>query len=84
MITFDGIDLRNDTGLPVLDRISTCIADGDVRAFVGESGSGKTTLALTVLGQIRPGLHHHSGTVTVAGFDPLGSRPAAGRIRACH
>ncbi|GAB3617422.1 ABC transporter ATP-binding protein [Okibacterium endophyticum] len=71
MIVFDQIDVRNEAGLPVLDRLGTHVGTGEVRAFVGESGSGKTTLALTILGQIRPGLHHHSGSVAVAGFDPL-------------
>ncbi|MGP4968431.1 ABC transporter ATP-binding protein [Glutamicibacter ardleyensis] len=69
--------MRNESDYPVLDRVSTSISDGEVRAFVGESGSGKTTLALTVLGQIRPGLHHNAGTVTVAGVDPLRSARTA-------
>lgn len=80
MITFDRLDVRNESDYPVLDRVSTSISDGEVRAFVGESGSGKTTLALTVLGQIRPGLHHHAGTVTVADVDPL--RSPRGALRA--
>ncbi|WP_443032394.1 ABC transporter ATP-binding protein [Streptomyces sp. DH18] len=67
-------------GPPVLHDACLSVAPGQVLGVVGRSGSGKSSLAYSLLGHVRPGLEVRSGTVQVAGLDPLA--PAeAGRLR---
>ncbi len=79
MIDMDRISIGTESGVPIVNAVSTSIEGGTVRAFVGESGSGKTTLALALCGRIRPGLVKTSGGVSVGGEDPFAL--SAGRLR---
>jgi len=56
-----------------LDSITLEARPGRVTALVGPNGSGKTTLLLVLAGLLVP----DSGTVRVAGFDPVTDGPSA-------
>jgi peptide/nickel transport system ATP-binding protein len=77
MIDVLGLTVRAETGATVLDDVTLTVPPGEARALVGGSGSGKTTLALTLFGRLRPGLALTSGTVRVAGCEPLRTRGRA-------
>ncbi|HEX5069216.1 MAG TPA: ABC transporter ATP-binding protein [Vicinamibacterales bacterium] len=61
--------------LPILDRVSLTLNQGEAAAIMGPSGSGKSTL-LYVLGALEPPT---SGSVSIDGTDPyaLGERDQA-------
>jgi ABC-2 type transport system ATP-binding protein len=59
-----------------VDSIDLVAPAGQVTALIGPNGSGKTTLLLILAGLLRP----DSGTVRVAGFDPV-QDPRAVRSR---
>ncbi|MDJ1650060.1 MULTISPECIES: ABC transporter ATP-binding protein [Gordonibacter] len=63
--------IEDELGKRVLDGLSLDVWEGTGMALVGESGSGKTTLALALLGCIREGLRHVSGSILVDGEDVL-------------
>jgi peptide/nickel transport system ATP-binding protein len=65
---------------PALSAVSLAIEPGGSLALVGESGSGKSTLAGALLGHLRPGARHLSGSVVVDGTDVFAAAPA--RLRA--
>jgi ABC-2 type transport system ATP-binding protein len=56
-----------------LDGVDLTAHSGAVTALVGPNGSGKTTLLLVLAGLLVP----DSGSVTVAGHDPVAQGPAA-------
>ena len=59
---------RSDTGaLPVLERVSFSVGDGEMVAVVGPSGCGKTTLLNVIAGFERP----DQGLVTIDGAEQL-------------
>jgi branched-chain amino acid transport system ATP-binding protein len=60
--------------LPVLERVSITVAEGQFVSIVGPNGAGKTTLFKTISGIIRP----MSGSITFEGID-LATVPPAGR-----
>ena len=62
--------------VPLLDRVSVSIAQGETVGLVGESGSGKSLTARTALG-ILPKNARTSGQVTVDGLDTLAAPPKA-------
>jgi peptide/nickel transport system ATP-binding protein len=65
------IEARSGSGwVPIVNRVSFCVAPGEVTALIGESGSGKTTIALSALGHTRPGCRHAGGRVLL-GETPL-------------
>jgi peptide/nickel transport system ATP-binding protein len=68
LTTFPGAGGR----IPVVDRISLEVAEGEVLALVGESGCGKSMTALSALRLVpKPG-RVDSGRVTLCGRDVLG------------
>lgn len=82
-VTIQGLVLGAPGHPPVLRGADLSVRAGEVVGVTGASGAGKTMLALTLLGQVRPGLRVFDGTVDVAGTDPLtpaGARRLRGRI----
>ena len=78
----DGIvvrDLHRAFGsVKALDGVDLTARAGAVTALVGPNGSGKTTLLLVLAGLLVP----DTGSVTVAGYDPVthgAGRPGAHR-----
>src|SRR3954447_3536330 len=73
----DGIvvrDLRRAFGaVKALDGVDLTARAGAVTALVGPNGSGKTTLLLVLAGLLVP----DTGSVAVAGYDPVAQGPAA-------
>lgn len=70
-----------DRTLTALDRVSLAVAAGELTAVVGPSGSGKSSLLAVAATLIRPA----SGTVSVAGREVTGLRPAErARLRRDH
>ncbi|WP_216694843.1 ABC transporter ATP-binding protein [Dietzia psychralcaliphila] len=65
--------IRDRTGAPRLEIPRLDIEAGDRLVLVGPSGAGKSTLARALLGEVSPGLHVASGSVTVDGMDALGA-----------
>jgi zinc transport system ATP-binding protein len=53
LIRVDGVSFQYGS-VPVLDRVSFSISQGDFLAILGPNGSGKTTLVKIILGLIRP------------------------------
>ncbi|WP_093802448.1 ABC transporter ATP-binding protein [Streptomyces sp. Wb2n-11] len=72
MIRVEDLSVVDGAGRAVLDGVSLDIGPGQRVAVVGESGSGKTTLALSLLGQVNPGLRVAGGRVVVGGENVLG------------
>lgn len=50
-----------------LDNVSLSVTPGTVHGFLGPNGAGKSTTIRCLLGLIRP----NSGSVTLAGYDPI-------------
>ena len=71
IVEIAGLSIATLGGKRVIDDLSIEILAGENRALVGESGSGKTTLALALMGRIRSGLVHETGTIFVDGADVL-------------
>ena len=67
---------RDATIIPVLDRMSITVPEGDFLGLMGPSGSGKSTLLNLLAGIDRP----TRGSITVAGTEisKLGERALAG------
>ncbi|MFC7623611.1 ABC transporter ATP-binding protein [Microlunatus sp. GCM10028923] len=80
MIRVEALTIADRTGHRVLDGVDVSVQRGTGLGVLGPSGSGKTTLALSLLGEVRPGLRQIAGNVSVAGLDPLGMRPRARRL----
>lgn len=74
LVNITGLRIDDHAGRRVIDDVSLQIFAGSALGIVGPSGAGKTTVALTMLGEIRPGLRHTEGTVTVNGAHPLDMR----------
>lgn len=74
LVTVEALTLGDRHGTHVLDGVGFDVPVGAGFGIVGPSGAGKTSLALGLLGEVRPGLHHLSGTVEVAGEHPLRMR----------
>jgi branched-chain amino acid transport system ATP-binding protein len=53
MLEIDGISVGY-SAIPVLDRVSIRVADGEFVAVVGPNGAGKTTLFKTISGMLKP------------------------------
>src|SRR5437879_11881852 len=62
--------------LPVLDRVSFSVADGEAVGIVGPNGAGKTTLLNVLSGALRP----EAGVVRFRGADVTGG----GAARRCR
>lgn len=75
MIRVENLTVEDAAGRRVLDGVSLQAGPGERVAVVGESGAGKTTLALTLLGEIKPGLRVTRGRVLVDGVDVLALAP---------
>ncbi len=60
-------DLHHAFAKPVLNGVSFTVEPGEVVGYLGPNGAGKTTTLRILCGMLRPA----SGTVRVAGFDPL-------------
>ena len=58
-----------------VDRISFRVGEGTIRAFLGPNGAGKTTTIKILTTMLAP----TSGSVKVAGFDPVRERAAVRR-----
>jgi ATP-binding cassette subfamily B protein RaxB len=63
----------NASEIPVLDRLSLDIGDGECVAITGPSGSGKSTLAKIIMGLLQP----TSGSVDIGG-QPVAGMDASG------
>ena len=70
-MTVESLTVGDRLGTHVLDGVGFDVPTGVGFGIVGPSGAGKTSLALALLGHVRPGLRHLSGTVRVAGGNPL-------------
>ncbi|MFN3600546.1 MAG: ABC transporter ATP-binding protein [Dietzia sp.] len=68
-----GLTIRDRTGTPRLEVRRLDVDPGERLVLVGPSGAGKSTLARALLGDVSPGLHVASGSVTVDGVDALGT-----------
>jgi ATP-binding cassette, subfamily B, bacterial len=64
-IAFDGVTLRTERGLAVLEDFTLKVAAGTSVALVGASGSGKSTLAYLLLRLLDP----DAGVVRIDGVD---------------
>jgi NitT/TauT family transport system ATP-binding protein len=62
--------------LPVLDRISLTLGEGEIVALLGRSGSGKSTLLRTLMGLIRP----TEGEVQYRGHPVTGPMPGMAMV----
>jgi ABC-type sugar transport system ATPase subunit len=71
--TFTTPDCR---ALPVLDRVSFQLADGEIVALLGKSGSGKSTLLRCLAGLTAPSM----GTVTYRGTPLTGACPGVAMV----
>jgi branched-chain amino acid transport system ATP-binding protein len=71
MLTVDGIT-AGYSSIPVLDRISIEVGDGEFVSVVGPNGAGKTTLFKTISGVVTP----ISGAIRFAGMDLLAVPPS--------
>ncbi|GGQ28670.1 putative ABC transport system ATP-binding protein [Actinomadura coerulea] len=70
-----------DRTLTALDRVNLAVGPGEFAAVAGPSGSGKSSLLAVAATLVTPG----SGTVSVAGRDTAGLRPAERtRLRRDH
>ncbi len=71
MLDIDGISVGY-SAIPVLDRVSIHVAEGEFVAVVGPNGAGKTTLFKTISGLLKP----TSGTIRFEGGDLLDAAPS--------
>lgn len=71
LVDVAGLSIDDRAGRRVIDEVTLHIARGSALGVVGPSGAGKTTVALSLLGEIRPGLRHAAGTVQVGDAQPL-------------
>ena len=62
-----------------LDDVSLEVRDGSLTALLGPSGGGKSTLLRVIAGLETP----DSGTVSIGGGTPRGSRPSAATSASC-
>ncbi|GLX40306.1 ABC transporter ATP-binding protein [Streptomyces roseochromogenus] len=60
---------------PLLRDATLSLTPGRVQAVTGPSGAGKTTLLSALVGDLPPGAHVASGTLTVLGQDVLALAP---------
>ena len=63
-------------GVPVLERVTLSVQQGDFLGIIGPNGAGKTTLLKVILGLIVPS----RGMVSVLGKPPEGSRKSIGYV----
>jgi branched-chain amino acid transport system ATP-binding protein len=71
MLEIDGI-CAGYSEIPVLDRVSIRVAEGEFVAVVGPNGAGKTTLFRTISGLLKP----TAGSIRFDGIDLLQTRPS--------
>jgi osmoprotectant transport system ATP-binding protein len=64
-IEFREVSFARPGGLPILDRFSLTVEEGDVLALVGRSGAGKSTILKLINRLLEP----QSGSVVVGGRD---------------
>lgn len=57
---------------PVIDNVNLSVGQGERIGIAGESGSGKSTLLLAMMGVVKPGLSHLSGSIHFDGQPMLG------------
>ncbi|MFE2852986.1 ABC transporter ATP-binding protein [Streptomyces lavendulae] len=60
---------------PLLRDATLSLTPGRIQAITGPSGAGKTTLLSALVGDLAPGTHVASGTLTVLGQDVLALAP---------
>ena len=71
MLEIDGVS-AGYSEIPVLDRVSIRVAEGEFVSVVGPNGAGKTTLFRTISGLLKP----TAGSILFDGVDLLGVRPS--------
>jgi peptide/nickel transport system ATP-binding protein len=80
-MTLPQLDVENlkvgGEGFLVVDEVSFTLGPGESLGIAGESGSGKSTLLLSLMGMMRPGLHHVGGLIRLNGVPVLGQSDAA-------
>ncbi len=77
MLTVDGVSFSY-RGVPVLERVSFSLAEGEMVALLGPNGTGKTTLLRAIDGILRPS----AGTVLIESRDAASCSPRE-RARFC-
>jgi general nucleoside transport system ATP-binding protein len=73
VLVIQELTVQNATGRKVLDRLSLCVAAGEIVGIAGVDGNGQSELALAVAGLLKPG----AGTVHLGGVDITGKSPHA-------
>jgi len=71
MLEIDGIS-AGYSEIPVLDRVSIHVAEGEFVAVVGPNGAGKTTLFKTISGLLKPA----AGSIRFGGVNLLETAPS--------
>jgi len=61
--------LNNNEPLPIIDRISLKMEEGEILGIVGESGSGKSMLALAIMGLLSPKMTMRADYLNLDGQD---------------
>lgn len=70
MLTVEQLSIVTQTGIPLVDKLSYQLSQGQTLAIVGESGSGKSIASLALLGLL-PSTLISTGNVQLAGIGTL-------------